>query len=57
MKYTEDNKYMWKKCPQCKGSGIMSYGICDVCLGHKIINRLTGRPPHDGKTFPHLKTK
>lgn len=40
----------WQKCPICNGSGTLgagfpSGGTCDVCLGHKIIDELSGRPP------------
>jgi DnaJ-class molecular chaperone len=42
----------WQKCPVCDGSGLeyllngIAHTTCSVCKGTKIINELTGKPPH-----------
>ena len=49
---------IWQLCPKCGGSGMaMNHSLaipfytdtCDVCKGEKIISKLTGRPPRNGK--------
>lgn len=43
---------MWQKCPICDGTGktynlsSLSFKICSVCNGAKIISELTGLPPN-----------
>ena len=44
------NTDTWQLCPKCNGSGsyasAWSTGTqCDVCLGRKIISKITGLPP------------
>ena len=37
---------VWQKCPNCKGGCKEDYYYtCRVCIGHGIINKLTGKPP------------
>lgn len=43
----------WQLCPKCEGSGQQSIlngmnfnsGFCDLCMGHKVISCLNGKPP------------
>jgi DnaJ-class molecular chaperone len=44
---------MWQKCPICNGIGTtfnalspLSFDICSVCNGTKIISELNGLPPN-----------
>lgn len=54
----------WQKCPICDGTGKgwVSWGLikgeygpkydpCKTCLGHGIINKLTGKPPSGAGCF------
>lgn len=42
----------WQKCPVCEGTGKKAFPTvfntsepCSVCVGEKIINTATGKPP------------
>lgn len=48
----------FQKCPVCDGSGFFSCGmtqtngVCQTCLGKRIIHTETGKPPQDAIPDP-----